>query len=732
MAANITSTLPPIIPLLSRVAHEAHLIRPLLPTYIHLILSALFPIWIAAHASLARPSSAAAPTTKSASSEDDENNEPEEVSQKIESLTPSDAALFPLLAGVTLASLYFILKYLEDPAWLNWGMNIYFSQMGLYFAYGFLADAFATLRGALFPRYYSWAGVRWVADTKGQRYVREGSDAAGAQVAHTSPFPGALRLVPLPAILERFVWRVREAVSAKATLTLHIRGTFTLRTTPTLMDAIALVLAIVLTYTHAFIAKPWQLTNFLGLSFCYGSLQMTSPSTAWTATLLLSALLVYDIYFVFFTPIMVHVATNLDVPIKMVFPRPDGCVMPVGADEGSAEMEEYLKCLGKKRAMAMLGLGDIVVPGLVMAFALRWDLWLYYFKLQKEPAVVKAPGDQSRADSPKIDKEPYRAATGGWGERFWTASALQPAALKAKGFRKPYFKATVIGYVLGLCVTVGVMQVAKHAQPALLYLVPGVLGALWGTALVKGEAKLLWNYVEEDDSEKSKDKDKEENKAPKKSGEQDGPEPHTQEGAVDQTEDATVDKENASDEKANDTSKTTSPESKEMVRICKHAIYFAIKLPTPSTTTRKETQVEPSTDATTPSQPKSPAPAAKSTKSKANTKSHATTVITTEAEVPDSTGDEADDTSESEVDSRPETTAMASNSAVATRRRTRNQANKLRPNPFASRRQTRASSGRALRSSGSVSESTDADGDEDDQADDDQVKRRMAKRRRRG
>lgn len=708
--------------------------RPLLPTYLHLIASALFPIWVAAHASLVRPSSAAAPATKAkAGSKDDENEEPEEVSQKIESLKPSDAALFPILAGATLASLYFILKYLDDPAWLNWGMNIYFSQMGMFFAYGFLTDAFANVRGALFPRCYSWAGARWTVDPAGRRYVRMAPDSGEVQAEHTSPLPAILRLAPLPSILKRFIWRLREVISAKATLMLHIRGLLTLRATPTLLDAIALVLAIVLTYVHAFVTKPWPLTNFLGLSFCYGALQMTSPSTAWTATLLLSALFFYDIYFVFFTPIMVHVATNLDVPIKMVFPRPDGCVLPVGAEDGSAEMEEYLKCLGKKRAMAMLGLGDIVVPGMVMAFALRWDLWLHYFKLQKKPATSKA----SDGESDKIDKEPYRAATGSWGERFWTASTLRPAALNAKRFNKPYFMATVVGYVLGLCVTVCVMQVAKHAQPALLYLVPGVLGALWGTALVKGEIKLLWNYIEDDEDESGKkdkkikkDKSKKCTKSLKKVRERSKTEVDTKEGADASTDagqedrqidNTIVDSEGATDKKANESTcgdKPTSPKSdltKELESVSQHAIYFSLKLPDSSTTTKKSPQ---SKEGSVTVSPQPTSPTTRSTKSTSKTDASPKIKSESEAEEMPDTTDDDEHASESESDSEPDLEPTGR----LTKWNTRNKPNKQQP--VTSRRQTRASSTRALRSSGYTGTETVDDVDEE--------KARMAKRRRQG
>lgn len=506
-ASNMTSEVSSLASFLGRAAYEAHVMRPLLPTYLHLLISALFPIWIASHASLVRPTSASKPVTKTGSSSDDED-EPEEVSQKIENLSTSDALLFPLMAGVVLAGLYFLLKNLQDPAWLNWGLNLYFSQMGVFFAYRFLADAFAVLRNIVFPRCYSWKGALWKIDEDGRRYIQQNTGEA-QKLEHTSPLPGPLRGIPLPRFMERSLWSLREKLFNKASMTLHLKGYVTLHATPTILDYYAILLAAVLSYFHAFVAKPWQLTNFFGLAFCYGSLQLTSPSTAWTGTLLLSGLFFYDIYMVFFTPMMVHVATNLDVPIKMLFPRPDGCTYPAGAAEGSTEMEEYLKCLSKKRAMAMLGLGDIVVPGIVMAFALRWDLWLHYLKQQKpipkpdtDDATVDGTNDQA------VNKEPYRAVTGGWGERFWTSYSRRPLSLRSKSFKKTYFYATVVGYILGMCTTVAVMQVAKHAQPALLYLVPGVLGALWGTALVRGEIKLLWHYSEDDEDEEKKKKQK--------------------------------------------------------------------------------------------------------------------------------------------------------------------------------------------------------------------------------
>jgi minor histocompatibility antigen H13 len=177
---------------------------------------------------------------------------------------------------------------------------------------------------------------------------------------------------------------------------------------------------------------------------------------------------------------MVTVATTLDVPIKLVFPH-------------------------SKRG-GMLGLGDVVLPGIMMALALRFDLYLHYLHKPSPSAISHSLTPESKL------KPTYEAATGRWGDRFWTRSlpkSALPSDVAAAAFPKVYFYASVIGYVVGMIATLVVLNVFNHAQPALLYLVPGVLIAVWGTALCKGELKLMWNYTEagtmDDEKEKVKD-----------------------------------------------------------------------------------------------------------------------------------------------------------------------------------------------------------------------------------
>lgn len=61
-----------------------------------------------------------------------------------------------------------------------------------------------------------------------------------------------------------------------------------------------------------------------------------------------------------------------------------------------------------------------------------------------------------------------------------------------------YFYATNVGYLIAIICTIIVMLVFDHGQPALLYLVPGCLLAVLGTASAKGELSLMWEFDEEE------------------------------------------------------------------------------------------------------------------------------------------------------------------------------------------------------------------------------------------
>lgn len=183
---------------------------------------------------------------------------------------------------------------------------------------------------------------------------------------------------------------------------------------------------------------------------------------------------------------MVTVATKLDVPIKLTFETAD--------------------------RKSILGLGDIVIPGMVMALALRFDLWRHYIhKVKYESTELKLIEKDStgalvtRSEvKHKEVKAKYVNVKGNWGDSLWTRGPLflsgakqLPAELEAARFPKTYFYASIFGYFLGMLVTLAMLLVFKRGQPALLYLVPGVLGSLWLTGLVRGEIKQMWKYTED-------------------------------------------------------------------------------------------------------------------------------------------------------------------------------------------------------------------------------------------
>ncbi|KAJ5141586.1 signal peptide peptidase [Penicillium atrosanguineum] len=486
------SDVSPLAEVLGHAWYHFDRIKPLLPTYGHLLVSALFPMYIGAHASLSRPSSAAKPPKKDTENEeydtDDEDDEGEDQGgpvQKMEGLEPSDALMFPLTAGLTLGTLYFVIKWLEDPAILNKILSFYFSQMGIFFAVAFLKDALLIWRSLLFPKYYRHGGKVWKAKQHERIFT-------SLEEVRRSPLPGIFGSIPLPSKVLSFLWACRNASYQRLRLKLHIKNVIDVKGLVGLLDLLSAIIALIAVGYFAFVTKPWWLTNFLGFSFCYGALQFMSPSTFWTGTLILGSLFFYDIYFVFFTPMMVTVATKLDVPIKLLFPRP-----PSPGQEPDAV------------SLAMLGLGDIVIPGMMVGLALRFDLFLYYFQKGAQKA-------RTEGSSQEIVKPKYQRSTGAWGERFWAPTIasrepeLQPPYHDARSFPKTYFKASLVGYVVGMVATLLVMQYSNHAQPALLYLVPGVLSFLWGTALVRGELNVMWHFSdaeEEGDEEENKDKE---------------------------------------------------------------------------------------------------------------------------------------------------------------------------------------------------------------------------------
>lgn len=489
-AMSETAADPPPLP---KDTGAFNILMPLIPTYAHLLLTALLPIVAGAHASLGRPNNVRPPSiNKLATSAHDEDDG--EKLRLVETLTPRDAMLFPITAGIILGGLYLIIKYLDDPTILSKTLTWYFVLVGTFAVGKFCADSLGVGVSLVFPRQWSQVvgGKRRVYVAGHDRYKLQVSGEenaeAGIETEKLNPFPRSI--FPIPKSLYLSVWFYRRALLARwAVVFKHGRGKDnTTRTTFWVGDIIGLIMGLVCVVGYVISGKHWVGTNIMGVSFAYGAMQIISPTTFGTATLLLSLLFFYDIYFVFYTPLMVTVATSLDVPIKLLFPRP--------APEGSQ--------LGKD-SLAMLGLGDVVLPGIMIAMALRFDFWRWCeARKSKESKAAGAEAASGAANTPSKAQLPaFIRPTGTWGERLWNCGAKDVGGV----FPKTYFLASIGGYVVGMLVTLYVMHVWNHAQPALLYLVPGVLGTVWGTAVVRGEVGMAWRYTEEvevDEDEKNK------------------------------------------------------------------------------------------------------------------------------------------------------------------------------------------------------------------------------------
>jgi len=199
-------------------------------------------------------------------------------------------------------------------------------------------------------------------------------------------------------------------------------------------DILATVIATAVAVWYSF-TKNWIVNNIIGFCFCVQGIALLSVNSFGIASLLLLGLFVYDIFWVFGTDVMVTVAKNFDAPIKLLFPK---------------------NIFAETFQFSMLGLGDIVIPGIFIALMLRFD---------RKNAFEK--------DGPeKLLQRRYTH------------------------FDKYYFATSLFAYTLGLVTTIVVMHTFKAAQPALLYLVPYCLLFTLYTAAMRGELTKLFQYTE--------------------------------------------------------------------------------------------------------------------------------------------------------------------------------------------------------------------------------------------
>uniref|UniRef100_A0A0C9RGT6 TSA: Wollemia nobilis Ref_Wollemi_Transcript_25560_1899 transcribed RNA sequence n=1 Tax=Wollemia nobilis TaxID=56998 RepID=A0A0C9RGT6_9CONI len=215
------------------------------------------------------------------------------------------------------------------------------------------------------------------------------------------------------------------------------------------------------------VSGHWMLNNLLGISICIAFVSHVRLPNIKICALLLVCLFVYDIFWVFFSErffganVMVSVATQqalnpvhtvanslklplpglqsiskkVELPVKLVFPKGLLGGPALGGNSGAEFM--------------MLGLGDMAIPGMLLALVLCFD-----FRKSRDL------GSDTKL-------------------------------LVTRGFK--YIWHALLGYTTGLIAALAAGVLTQSPQPALLYLVPSTLGPVVFAAWIRNELKELWN-----------------------------------------------------------------------------------------------------------------------------------------------------------------------------------------------------------------------------------------------
>lgn len=442
---------------------------PLFVAYISLITLAVLPIYFGSFQSLrtparvleARKASRKGKKAKKpdAEDEDEDDEDDDDEPSASETLTSSDAWLFPVIGSFVLFSMYLVFKFL-DRKWVDRVLGVYFGIVG----FASVIKAFTLITaGAVGQKRWRAVLDHKVTITK-RLSDKELAEERRQVEARAKKDDGIDVDAEIPA------GRIRTILSLRAS-TWHI---------PIVVASALPLLAFQFT-------RHWLASNTIALSLALNAIALMGLDSFLTGSIMLGGLFFYDIFWVFGTEVMVSVARNFEAgPIKILFPKnlPQIVQHYVQNSSSSGKADIASELLGAKAAarlpsflqsalatmssapvwqMTMLGLGDIVIPGIFIALALRFDQHLH----------LRSLNDKQLAAFTRRDTR----------------------------FPKPYFTATLTAYVAGLATTMGVMHIFQAAQPALLYLSPACVAAVGIKAIVRGETGEVWSWKDAEGEE---------------------------------------------------------------------------------------------------------------------------------------------------------------------------------------------------------------------------------------
>ncbi|XP_043213429.1 signal peptide peptidase-like 2A [Amphibalanus amphitrite] len=178
----------------------------------------------------------------------------------------------------------------------------------------------------------------------------------------------------------------------------------------------------------------WALQDVLGVAFTLSLIRSCRLPNLRIMTFFAVGLLIYDIFFVFITPLFT--ANGKSIMVEVATGGGD-YILPMVLKVPYIVHSQYPECQSPQ-SFSLLGYGDIIVPGFIVAYCASID---------------------------KIHGIAYHA----------------------------YLVTAATGYGVGLIVTFVALYAMEAAQPALLYLVPLTLLPVVVVALIRRQLKLLWH-----------------------------------------------------------------------------------------------------------------------------------------------------------------------------------------------------------------------------------------------
>jgi len=383
-----------------------------------------------------------------------------------EQMATRDAMMFPILGSVVLFSLYLVYKFLPKE-WVNVVIKAYFFLFGCLV----LAQKLAQLATATLPEPLVRQALKSEYSVLNPMWAWEKGEKALEPVLKRIPFLGYGQTAP-----------AKSTASSSEHHHHHHYEPATFWLTLSLLDCGAVAAALLVSILYI-MTNSWICSNVFGIAFSIQGIELLSLGSYLNGAILLCGLFLYDIFWVFGTEVMVSVAKSFDAPIKLLFPP------TIFASTGSHA--------------SMLGLGDIVIPGIFVALLLRWDIWREVQRIRK---LVKDEGRTlSKEEEHCIDCLYCHVMSSSSSalSSSAAASSSKKQRTSSERFVPLYFRTNLVAYAMGLGVTIGVMYIFKAAQPALLYLVPACLGTSAVQAVLRGEWKELWKYAENEEEEET-------------------------------------------------------------------------------------------------------------------------------------------------------------------------------------------------------------------------------------